>query len=222
MENQFFTQAEYDVLVSIFNEYQIESINNALAVEANHELLYNVKTAIGIHSSDELKKILIDNVIVPYNAKQLNAKTEQLIKEGKWVVQCVGGDGKHPPFAYTVGMLHINGFELFASGISPTVLGGFLNVVGEYLKDNPNILPDDLTESKLSLFDIGGGQKGRYRLVDASHTSIYSDYMYACKKHIGDKRPKIYVLALPDKNNRLPDEEGYDESFIQIRAKHIE
>lgn len=219
MENRFFTQAENDVLAGILNEYQIESINNALAEEADHELLYNVKTAIGIHSGEELKKILIDKVVVPYNVKRIGAKTKNLIDEGKWMIQCVGGGDGQPPFAYTVGMQHINGFELFASGITPTVLGGFLNAVGGYLKENPNVLPEDLTERELGLFDITGGHNGRYRLMDVSNTSVYSDHMYACKEHVGGKRPKVYALVLPDKDNRLPDEEGYDGSFIQIHVK---
>jgi hypothetical protein len=62
----------------------------------------------------------------------LDHMLDLIVKYG-WAVQCVSGDGLHPPLAYTVGLTEFGRPELVVTGMSVRRAEDLLNEVAEHL-----------------------------------------------------------------------------------------
>ncbi len=216
MSNDFFNEVEMQRMHDVLNEYQVASVVEAVAAQCDHELLFNIKTLINTEGRDDVAEILINKVIIPHNMKKLSASTQQLIDDGYWRGINVFGDAEKPPFSYSVGMHNTLGIELFISGIGGNTPCSIINNIGDYLKEHLDTPPENINEHVCHAITLADKRQGRYRLKEVSLDTMLEKYMIQLKPHLGDKLPKVYIIELPDKNNILPGEEGYDESFKQI------
>jgi hypothetical protein len=138
----------------------------------------------------------------------MNWLTAQIGEHG-WAVSGIRGDGRLPPWAYSVGMwLTCQTAELIACGIPARNAAGIINVIGSRIADGDQIGPDDV------LTDICPAPL-TVRPVDLSWrmTSLFalSDEFY------GFVRPPYQQVVWADMNGRFPWEPGFQADFLGMQ-----
>lgn len=211
------TEHHYTALNHILNEYQVDTIKEVLKNDEGGVKM-NILTSILNNdqlTDEEKTERLVDEIIIPHNMERLWNQTTARIENGGWTIQ--GVYDAEPPFAYTIGLSQQSTYELIASGIDVRTLADLLNTLGEHLKSNPDTKIEDIRPETLPLFTINNGEQGRYRIVDVTSRQLFEDYMCQLDCYV-EITPELTVLALilPDANNKLPGEEGYDENFVQL------
>ena len=65
---------------------------------------------------------------------QERARTREIIRRNGWKIQYVLGEGRHPAFAYTVGLSGFDHPELIVFTLPPAEAAGVLNNLGERVR----------------------------------------------------------------------------------------
>lgn len=198
-------------LLTLLNEYQVDSINNALEkgfVQENHvqELMDHDSL-----SDQDKTNMLIDKVVVPFNMSQLDNQIKEQIETGGHNVVCASGDDEVPTFTYSVGGLCRAGCEvLYMGNVPDKTAASFINSTLIHLEKHSG---DIDTLPPLGEVD---GQPIRHT-VHHRKLMDYPEYLVKVFDHYSDIDPEtpLYILEVGDGHNRLPGEEGYDEEFEQ-------
>lgn len=211
------TERHETILNRILNEHQVATIKETLKndeVGVKASILTSILDIEQLTDEEKTER-LVDEIIVPHNMERLWNQTTTRIENGGWTIQ--GVYDAEPPFAYTIGLSQQSTYELIASGIDVRTLADLLNTLGEHLKSNPDTKVEDIHPEALPLFRINNGEQGRYRIEVVTSPKLFEDYMCQLDRYV-EITPALTVLALilPDANNKLPGEEGYDESFVQL------
>lgn len=123
----------------------------------------------------------------------------------------VGSDDVSPAYSYSVGLTNTLGYELITAGVST---GEVINEVAELLKNDSVKVNEVFT---LDSFTVIGKGPLKVKVVDRDYNDDYKSLVFS-------KIPTVTITAikqilLGDKNNILPDEEGYDTNFNQVLVK---
>lgn len=131
------------------------------------------------------------------------------IEEYGYSLMGVGAGDVDPSYTYTVGLSKILGFELVVVNLPLHLSSPLLNGVIDNLKKG-NVTPDVVfTDDEFTIEDV----LARLKITDIDMDSNTAE---GVKGRIdGIEVTQIKQLWLPDQNNVLPDEPGYDNTFMQ-------
>lgn len=194
-----------------YNDYQVYTLLN---IEKDSEwshvptyILEDLKS--GKLKEDEAKKLLTKIIIKVNATKLLREHGERMEKHGYTVTMVTG----ERPTAYTVGLSVSEGYELVTqSNIHGKVAGVVINAVVDELRKSG--FSENFT---LKNFNINNTE-ARCRLVeieDLEWLGTQVTFGMFNPEWLKVKPTKVYQVLLGDKNNILPDEDGYDTSFDQ-------
>lgn len=128
--------------------------------------------------------------------------------QGYAVKPVFGGDDS-PSFAYSVGLTGTVGFELISmAGMDHQLNAYMVNAYAELAKAG-----EVIEQERTDLVELSSvpGQGLRTKCVPVDATA-------AMETHVCDARgevERVYQVLVADKYNRFPDEEGYDQAFLQ-------
>lgn len=162
---------------------------------------------------DDIVEYIIDTIVFPYNLKKLKTKIVSLMEDGKHSVMGVIGDELNPPLAYSIGATPIVGFEVFCSGLDPSVAGSIINNLVELSKKGKT-----LEEIEHKLIKKTGGGKSKVRLLRYTLTSaLANEYVPHVTRYLEQSELKDLVnIVFPDANGLFPGDDEYDETFEQM------
>ena len=144
------------------------------------------------------------------------AQMRELIKEKAkkhgWSVVSVGPGDVDPGFCYTTYLTDKVGYELILVGYHGSIAGSLLNSVCDIVtKEYPDSPPTSvLTTDLFRPFISDRSHDLRIQLVELDMNSPIAKSIA-----LGENVTRIIQVTIGDKNNILPNEEGYDSSFIQ-------
>lgn len=173
--------------LATFNEFQIER----LLIIANSPAGSNA-----IKAANSVRDSLMD-LIIALGVAKLNKDVEDLAKEGKWSI--LGVMCEETPFAYTVAATGICGAELIyqaSTSIADTVLNGYMDKI-----DKGELTLEEALEVRSDIFPDGW----RSKLVEVPLENV--DELVRVRH---GKVTKVYQVLIPDTENALPDEPGYN------------
>lgn len=143
-----------------------------------------------------------------FSAKIQQIHSEHIQKHG-WSLIGVGAGDNDPAFCYTIGLTAKVGFELIGVNIPISIANAMMNEVCQGVVDGS--IPLD-TVFEINGFGIGESNV-RAKIVDIALDSPTASNV---KSRVpGITVTQIKQLWCGDANNILPDEEGYDSSYIQ-------
>jgi hypothetical protein len=138
----------------------------------------------------------------------MNWVTAQIGEHG-WAVSGIHGEGRLPPWAYSVGMwLTCQSAELITCGIPARNAAGIINVMGSRIADGDQIGPDDVVTDicpaplTVRPVDLSWRMTGLFAL---------SDEFY------GFVRPPYLQVVWADMNGRFPWEPGFQADFLGMQ-----
>lgn len=173
--------------LATFNEFQIERLLTIADSPAGSNA---IKAANSVHDS------LMD-LIIALGVAELNKDVADQAKEGKWII--LGVACEEAPFAYTVAATAICGAELIyqaTTSIADTVLNGYMCMI-----KNGELTLEEALEVRSDIFPDGW----RSKLVEVPMENV--DELVRVRH---GKVTKVYQVLLPDTENVLPDEPGYN------------
>lgn len=180
------------------NPYQIKTLKS-LPQEAQEFF---------VSSRISTKEEAIDQLIVPFNLKKLDAGIRDKVAAGGYMVMMVNGD---EGYSYSIG-LTVNGkhsHELVIPYSIGAVAQLIINEIVEVYPDHE--YPDTPIEVDCAQVD---GQRLRIKIDKALHTSRAISKCFARLDRWTDRFPTaVYFIHVADKNNVLPGEPGYDTSM---------
>lgn len=173
--------------LATFNEFQIER----LLIIADSPAGSNA-----IKAANSVRDSLMD-LIIALGVAKLNEDVSDLAKEGKWSI--LGVMCEETPFAYTVAATGICGAELIyqaTTSIADTVLNGYMRLI-----DDGELTLEEALEVRSDIFPDGW----RSKLVEVPMENV--DELVRVRH---GEVTKVYQVLLPDTENVLPDEPGYN------------
>lgn len=180
------------------NEQQIETLQSMPIASMEQFLSSSIVT----------KHDAIDRLIVPFNLQRMDREIRQQVQSGRHLVMGVGGDAG---FAYSIG-LTVNGkhsHELIVpysiGSVSQIIINEIVDIYCDHhYPTNPIELDQALVADKPLRVRIVKSKDARKVIADC----------FARIDRWTDKFPQdVYYVQVGDKNNVLPDEPGYDETF---------
>lgn len=141
-------------------------------------------------------------------------KIQQNIERGGHTVIEVGADEDTPTYAYSVGLYQHTRQEVFCSCLPTGISQPILNHVAMELLEDP-----ELTELKELPFLLGDGEQIRYSLKRVPLQQLTEAYSHLIGNYF-DIQPEdqAVVIFLPDGNNILPGEPGYNSEYKQLTS----
>lgn len=220
--HQYFPKTVVDEL----EEHDVELLNAYLECydgERTADLVSRItlKLADGKAASDVVT-MLRDDIIYPLVASSIKETTRERIDDGWWTTMCVMGSEAEdtPSFTYTIGLGVLCGYEVTLSGINNQTAGEMANQIGEYFRDNPN---RDIENFDCSFGTLRDGTPLRYRIEQRPLQTAIDEYAHQTDTvYPGAEEMTMLIVVLPDENNLLPGEEGYDETFRQLTNETLE
>lgn len=143
---------------------------------------------------------------------QIREYTKEKAKEKGFSVVAVGSGDVDPDFCYSTYLTDKVGYELILVGMGGHIGGSLLNSVCDMvIKEYPDSPPTTvLTTDLFGIVIDGESHDLRLQLVE-----LDMDSPTAKGVTLGENVTRIMQITVGDKNNLLPNEEGYDTSFIQ-------
>lgn len=126
-----------------------------------------------------------------------------------WSLTAVGSGSVDPTFTYTVGLTRKLGYELIVTNLPPDLSQPLLNEVCTALTENTLPIDEPFTTSSFTV----NGEPARLKIVDIDFDSVTAKSVMA--RIDGIEVTQIKQLWLSDGDNILPDEPGYDNTFVQ-------
>ncbi len=141
-----------------------------------------------------------------HDCNEVESRIINNIKTIGWSVVMIEATPYFPSFAYTIGLWkNYKHPEIIAFGLSVKTLHSVLNIAGENIKNGKSYLVNTVYSD---FFDEGSSQ-----LISVDARSIQDYFGYAIWFNNGPGFPALQ-LVWPDRNNKLPWQNGFDEAFI--------
>lgn len=159
---------------------------------------------------------LSDPEVGPFERKFLTVigamvkeKQSEAIERVGWALIYVGPSEVDTSFTYSVGLTSKTGFELVSVGLPSSHAQGLMNTTIQRVLDGEITLGEVFTDKD---FHIAGNPM-RAKIVDLDMDSLTA-------RGVKGRTDGVTVVAIKqlwvgDKNNRLPDELGYDQQCVQ-------
>lgn len=140
---------------------------------------------------------------------------KKIAEHGHFIQGVFDPEGKEPNIAYTVGLEEKLGAELIViAGVDISILHEIVNDVAGQLLSESTITEGKRTASSMTVANGNGDL--RINLVRAAPNSAEAARIKVRpKSHYGVPPKAVYQIFLGDEQNKLPGEEGYNDSFIQ-------
>lgn len=187
-------------------------------IENNKEGTYTHLCTLLDHLMDtctgrvELRQAILDNIITPLKKLKLSKNIKKMIAESGYVA--IGSiDTQCVEFVYSIGLLEKYRFELLCgmSGIPILTINEIVSTTVDHLKEhgNLNTLPSNVGK-------LTSGENLRIRIDEMPIADVLHTHLLMVP-NFQDVLPddKVLIIRLPDANNILPGEEGYDTDFKQ-------
>lgn len=179
--------------------------------QLNIERLCEVIKTVQVTITDECSEVTEEEQVT---VQDIMDTIQQFIDRGSHTIIEVGADEDTPTYAYSVGLYQHTRQEVFCSclptGISQPILD---HLVLELLED------PELTELKDLQFMLGDGEQIRYSLKRVPLQQLTETYSHLIGNYF-DIQPEdqAVVVFLPDGNNILPGEPGYNSDYKQLTS----
>ncbi len=194
------------------NEFQLDTIATNLdflmAPDASVRDYLQLLVNAGAATTDELVSI-VRTVRMTQMRPSMDAVVNAAIAQYGYAVQRVFAHEDQPAFAYSIGLTGAVGFELLAlAGQDPDLLAHVVGAYAELAKAHERIEQErnDVIEMAST---PGYGVRTKCILVEAQVAT--GEFV---KQTRGEVK-RVYQILIADKNNLLPDEQGYSKSWPQ-------
>ena len=194
------------------NDFQMST----LAANMTFELAPSVTVGFRLNQLVQDGQVTEENLVdvvrairIPLLAPSMAAQIDGAIGAQGYAVKSIFGGDDSPSFAYSVGLTGTVGFELISmAGMDHQLNAYMVNAYAELAKAG-----EVIEEERTDLVELSStpGQGLRTKCVPVNVSA-------AMETHVCDVRgevERIYQVLVADKHNLLPDEEGYEQAFLQ-------
>ncbi|MCU9527480.1 DUF4262 domain-containing protein [Pseudomonas mosselii] len=199
-------------VASIINEFQMSTI----AANLSFKLTPQMTVLEYLQAMVQARKVTEDNLVDVVRTVRITllrpsweAGVDQSIAERGYAYRAVHASEEAPAFAYTVGLTSTAGYELLAhAALPPEILVYVLEVYAALAKQGSNLEleRDDILQSNATP-DAG------LRTKCVPIEPLVATQAHLC--HVRGEVKRVYQIIIADKQNRFPNEDGYDRSFHQ-------
>lgn len=159
--------------------------------------------------SEDLLVDLVRTIRKELLKPSMEAEIDQSIAMHGYAPRAVFSSGDGPAFAYTIGFTGTVGFELLAlAGQNTDLLAYVLQVYAHLAKSGENI---ELERNDIVASAVRPNQGLRTKCIPVDAQRATQDYVCNVRGEV----KRVYQILIADKNNLLPDEQGYDQTFRQ-------
>ena len=197
------------------NDYQLEMFSRGYEISELSEMGYTPEMYFAwLADSKDTEELVSKYWMVARS--QMRAFTKEKAKEKGFSVVAVGSGDVDPGFCYTTYLTDKVGYELILVGIGGHIGGRLVDSVCDMIiKEYPDSPPTSvLTTDLFGIVVDGEPHDLRLQLVE-----LDMDSPTAKGVKLGENVTRIIQVTIGDKNNLLPNEEGYDTSFIQTLSR---
>lgn len=195
------------------NDYQINMLSTGYeGTEYTPEVYF-----IWLSDSEDTEELISKYQMV--TSSRIRELSKEKAKEHGWSIVSVGpGDG-NTGFCYTTYLTDKVGYELILVGHYGSIGGSLLNTVCDMVtKEYPDSPPTSvITTNLFGVFTSGRSHDLRLQLVELDMNSPTAKGV-----RVGENVTRIIQVTVGDKNNILPNEEGYDTSFMQTLSEVVD
>lgn len=141
----------------------------------------------------------------------LDGRMDAIIAEQGWGLMFVGAGRTDPAFVYTVGLTAKTGYEFIMVNPPTSNVEDLMNTICE------GVIEGSITPQTVFTTDgyTIGQQLARFKLVELQMDSATASMVLDRRGEV----VQIYQVWMGDKNNILPDEPGYDTTFVQTLSQ---